>query len=231
MATNLEILAKEYSRSGQPGIADSLMGLAQISRQLGIEAFPTGLKTFSDGARQALIKDGAVIYPLRGSTIETQREMQREKGKPSFYYVVNGDERLVGRPSRLSEVAIYPDPKKFFIPNTGGKDLETQEALAAEDANKLRKRLKQNGMDVVIPEQAATLTELTFKHLDETGVWLFGENYDYLFGRTKNPTNESGSVAAYVGDADPGRGLDVDDWSRGLGLDGIRVVRLVVPKD
>lgn len=189
-----------------------------------------GVKAFSGEAKDALIKDGAVIYPLTGSTIEAQRNMRAKKGKPSFYYVVDVREGLVGRPSRLSEVAIYPDPKKFFVPNTGGEDLET-EALVAEAANRLRKRLRQNGIDVVIPEEAVTLTELTFKHLDETEVWLFGESYGYLYGRTKNPTNESGSGVAIVGCAVPDSGLGVLDWRRGLGNGRVRAVCLVVPRD
>lgn len=193
------------------------------------EAISSGTKTFSGKAKEALIKDGALIYSLTGQTIKAQREIQRGKGMPSFYYVANGGERLVGRPSRLPEVAIYPDPEKFFIPNTAGKDLETQEALALEDANKLRGRLNQSGIDVVIPEEAATLTELTFKHLDETGIWLFGEIYSYFYARTNNPTNESGSGVANVGPARPVYGLDVSSWGREGGRDYLRVVRLIVP--
>ena len=183
MAADLERLAREYSDSGQLGMADTLVGLAQVSRQLGIETFSQRGGAFTDNSKAALLKDGAVIYQLAGQTIEAQTGLQRKKGRPSFYSVVNGGNRLVGRPSRLSEVAIYPDPERFFVPNTGDKDLETQDVLVAEDARNLRIRLRVNWLDVVIPDEAATLTELTFKHFGKTGVWLFGAKYNYSRGQ------------------------------------------------
>lgn len=192
---------------------------------------------FSDEEKRALKEDKALVYGLEGTTIAAQRELRTAEGKPSFYFVLDAGDRLVGRPSRLSEVAIYPQTDKFFIPGTENKDLATQERMVQKDADDLRKRLGQEGIDVVIPEEAATLTEVTFKHLEETGEWLFGKKYtrahklDFIYGRTKNPTNESGSHVAHVGGADPDDGLDVFDWHRGYGDDFLLAVRLVVPRE
>ena len=121
--------------------------------------------------------------------------------------------------------------------------MPTQEKLAEKDGQILRKRicLKGDGVEVIIPDQASTFTELTFKYLDETtqkgkGIWLFGEEYttsaqdwNLVYGRTKNPVNESGSDVAHVGYADPDYGVHVNRWDRD-GYSHLRVVRLVVAK-
>lgn len=143
---------------------------------------------------------------------------------------------MVGRPSRLSEVAIYPDPERFFVDGTGDKDVNTQESMAQKDGENLRERLKASELDVIIPDEASTLTELTFRHLDGTGEWLFSKRYAevhglrFIYGRTKNPTNEDGSYVANVGRADPDHGLIVDYWRRDDGYGLVLATRLVVPK-
>lgn len=205
--------------------------LSELSKSTETEK-PQEYRPFTDAERKALIKDGAFFISLTGETIEGQQTAGR-----LFRYVTDGGDRLLKLPSIRTEVAIYPDPKKFFVPNSGGRDLSTQEEFAKKDGQALRKRLglKDDSVDVIIPDQASTLTELTFKYLDETtkkgkGVWLFGRDYDYLYGRTKNAVNESGSLVAGVGGAYPVDGVDVSDWSRGDGGGGVRVVRLVVAK-
>ncbi len=190
---------------------------------------------FSDKERQALLADGAVIYPLSGETIATQREKRRAEHQPSFWYVVNGG-RLSDRPSRLSEVAIYPDPARFFIENSGGKTLPLQEQLAKEDSEKLRKRLGVEGITVVIPEEASTLTGVAFKHLDITGERLFSQQYaevhdsELIYGRTKNPSLMVGSFVSPAGHPSPEDGLCVENWGCDDGCDFLWAVRLVVPK-
>lgn len=199
---------------------------------------PQEYRPFTDQEKGALMKDGAVILSLTGETIEDEQKARR-----LFRYVANGEDRLLRLPSIRTEVAIYPDPEKFFIPNSGSKDLPTQERLAEKDGQELRKRLglKDDGVDVIIPDQASTFTEATFKYLDETtkkgkGVWLFGPDYaaaqglSFVYGRTKNPVNESGSRVALVGNAYPDDGLVVSDWNADHGRDGLHVVRLVVAK-
>ncbi|MEK7497564.1 MAG: hypothetical protein AAB656_01455 [Patescibacteria group bacterium] len=181
---------------------------------------------FSDKDREALLKNGAVIYELTGKTIVAQQEAGER-----FWYITDGGERLVKKPSRLGEVAIFPEPSEFFIPGSGNKTLAEQEKLAEKDTNVLRKELKTKGIKVIIPEEASTFTGVTFKYLKETGKWLLGEDYGYNYGRTKNPTNESGSSVAIVGCANSDNGLSVGGWRRDSGSDGVRVVRLVVPSE
>lgn len=195
-------------------------------------------RPFTDKEKKALIEDGAVILSLTGETIEGQQTAGR-----LFRYVTNGGARLLKLPSIITEVAIYPDPKRFFIPDSGNKDLPTQEALAKKDSQELRKRLglTDDSLDVIIPDQASTLTELFFNYLDETtkrgkAVLLFGEEYasaqglSWVYGRTKNSVNESGSNVADVGSAYPDDGLYVNYWDADNGNDRVQVVRLVVAK-
>lgn len=191
---------------------------------------------FTNETERILKEDGAKVYELGRTTINTQRDAQRAKGKPSFWYVTDGGD---SRPSRLSQVAIYSDPERFFVPNTGGKNLTAQEKLVKKDAEDLRKRLKSEDIDEVIPEEASTLTEVTFMYLDETGEWLFSETYarahnlNFVYGRTKNPTKFSHGVVsdvADVGGALPVGGVSVRSWHRGGGRDDILAVRLVMPR-
>lgn len=214
------------------------------------------IKRFPDKEKRVLKEVGAVVYSITGQTITGQRELREKEyreGKnprPDFYYVVDAGDRLTALPSMLSEVAIYPDPKRFFVPDTGGKTLAEQEELVKKDADKLREILGLEEIDEVIPEEAATLTELTFKHLGETGIWLFGVDYNYWYGSTKNPIDESGDVAV-VGKAAVATwkmwdsGLNVERWNRGrdgvvdekrpgqlTGMTtsgGVQAVRLIVP--
>lgn len=199
----------------------------------GVEVNPQEYCPFTDQERKALIKDGAAILRLTGETIESQL-----KARKLFGFVTRGGNRLLKTPSIRTEVAIYPSPNRFFIPNSGNKDLRTQERLAKKDGQELRKKLglKDDSLTVIIPSQASTLTELIFKYLDETtkkgkGVWLFGPDYGCLFGRTKHIVDEFGFLVAAVGHVNPDQGVWVGCWDRDAGLDGLRAVRLVVKKE
>src|SRR3972149_9020100 len=168
------------------------------------EPIPQEFRPFTDQEKEALVADGVHILTLTGETIEGQRAAGR-----LFRYITDAGDRLLKVPSIIAQVAFYPDPKRFFIPNSGNKDLSTQEQLAERDGQELRQRLglKDDSLVVIIPDQASTLTELIFNYLDETtkkgqGVWLFGREYasaqdlDWVYGRTKNAVNESGSHVA-----------------------------------
>ncbi len=221
----------EKAEQGKKYLAD-VESEKQPTAPIEVKPIPQEYRPFTDEETKKLIKDGAVIFSLIGETIEHQRTTGR-----LFRYIADGGDRLLKLPSIKTQVAIYPDPRRFFIPNSGNKDLPTQEKLTEKDGQELRKRLglKDDGVDVIIPDQASTLTELIFQHLDKTTkkgnpVWLFGEDYGYLYGRTKNPVNESGSHVAYVGDAYPDYGVSVNDWNADDGHDRLRVVRLIVAK-
>ena len=190
-------------------------------------------ESFTNAEREALRADGALTYTLVAETISDQRDSQAKKGKPSFRYLVNAGDRLTA--SRNIEVAIYPAPGSFFVPGTFNRSVIEQEKLVEADAQELRTRLGLENIGEILPDEAATLTQVVFQHLDATGKWLFGQEYakaqglDWVYGRTKNPTNSSGSNVANVGDASPDYGLYVFDWLRDRGYRHIGTVRLVVP--
>lgn len=71
---------------------------------------------FSEEEKKTLLADGAVIYLPTRETIKSQKAAKRP-----FRYIFNSQEvndrdRLTDFPSRPIEVAIYPDPEKFFVP-------------------------------------------------------------------------------------------------------------------
>lgn len=194
-------------------------------------------RLFTPQEKKALRKDGATILTLSGETIKDQRISGR-----LFWSIVNGGDRLLRFPSIKAEIAVYLDPKNFFVPNSGNKRLPEQEILVEKDAQDLRKRTGL-GRDItmIIPDSASILTEITFKHLDKTSrdgkpVWLFGENYavaqglQWVYGRTKNSVNESADHVAMVGNARAELGLKVDRWHRDGRDEHLLAVRLVIAK-
>lgn len=217
------------------------MAATPIERQtpgtyIEVEPIPQEYRPFTAQEEEALRKDGAHFIDLDGETIEGQ-----QRAKRLFGYITDGRDSLLKLPSIKARVAIYIDPKRFFIPNSGNKDLVKQEKLAQKDGQDLRKRLslKEDGVDVIIPEQASTFTELTFKYLDETakqgkGVWLFGSEYasvqglSWVYGITKNPIDRSGSYVVGVGNASPDGGVHVGRWDPDVGNVSVRAVRFVV---
>lgn len=191
-------------------------------------------RPFTSEEEKVLRRDKATILSLDGE--KTIKDQMAARGM--FRYVYDGGDRLLKASSVITQVAIYADPRRFFVPNSGNKGLPAQEKLAEEDGRELRERLgiKDGSLDVVIPEQASTFTGLIIKYLDETAkkgkkVWLFGTDYGRLYGRTENSINESGSRVARVGIAESGDGIVVFGWPRDRGYELIRVVRLIVAKN
>ncbi|MBI2049503.1 hypothetical protein HYT32_01125 [Candidatus Roizmanbacteria bacterium] len=187
-------------------------------------------RPFTDQEKEALKNDGAVIYELSEETIEDQLRA----GKPISLTKDIGD-RVLKLPSMSGEVAIYPSPIKFYIPDSRNKTLQNQEELAKRDSRQLRRRLGHDSLTVIIPEQASTLTQIAFKHYDETGVWLFHESIYYtnirgVYGRTKNPVNSTGSKTADVGHLDTEEGFRVRSLIRNYGSRNTLVVRVIVAK-
>lgn len=187
--------------------------------------------------KERLLADGAWIYLSRGLTLEQQEAAQREKGQPAFSYLVKVAEGLLTLPSRPIEMAIYPDPRRFFIEGSFNKNIAIQERLVADEARLLRARLELSGITKIIPREAANLTDITFQHFNRTDVWLFGPEYaavwdeEWVYSRTKDPTDrsEGGTWYAYVGGVSHRlSGLKVRDWSAG-GIPFVGVIHLVVP--
>jgi len=187
---------------------------------------------FTDEEREALIGDGAVLYLPTGETIKAQKAARRPFWYITDGYKENGKNRLTEFPSRAIEVAIYPDPERFFVPDTSSKTTDQQIALVEQDAHALRERLGLPNIGEVLPE-ASEATEVLFRHFDATNVRILGQDYMkdgyWSYIRTNTPTNKEGSRVALVGGWDAGRGLRVPDWDRDSGHVGLRGARWVVP--
>ena len=202
---------------------------------------------FTDIERKILLGDKATTFVLSGTTIPQQREVREREGKPSFWHVVSAGDKLLALPSKAGqEVAIFTDPKRFFVEGTFGKDTDTQERLVRAAGNDLADRLNLNNSQGkptiagILTEEAATWSDLTFQFLEDPeknpkGIWLFGPEYakahgkNWVYCRTKNPTNDFGSNVVNVGNASPDNGLDGFGWGRGDGDEDVGGPFLVVP--
>lgn len=201
-----------------------------------VESKPQEYRPFTEQETGVLIGDGVAILDLTEETIEDQQKAGRR-----FGYVSARGDILLKVPSIKTQVAIFPDPERFFVPNTGWKgfstrdDLAMQEELTKKDAEELRERTGLEDLDEIIPSSAATLTQLTFLYFDRTtregkGVWLFGRDYGFRYGRTNHPMNRSDAPEFFrVGFAG---GVVVDYLVGGCGRERIyvHVVRLIVAK-
>ena len=194
---------------------------------------------FSPEEKKGLESDGAIIYLLTGQTIEEQREARKKIGLPSFNSFVHlQGKELVNVPSRRTEVAIYPDPERFFVPGSFSQFTIVQDRLAKEDGDALSKKLGFNNITEIIPDEVSTVTELIFQHADGTGEWLLGDSYTrftpergYRFkvhARTKNPTEREDWLAEVSTDLS-GCCLVVTAWHHYSSRDDLGVFRLVVP--
>lgn len=199
--------------------------------------------TFTDSEREALITDGAIIYTATGKSIEAQKEAQTSKNQPSFWDMSGGasaaGDRLLAVPSRRVDIAIYPEPERFFVPGSFNKTLEEQEELVAQDTRDLRKRLNKGSIGVIIPTEASTLTDIVFQHFNETRRWLLGYRYaetqglNRVYVRTKNPIpmDYFEERVACVGISSPDNGMDIRSWPSNKGYDNLGAARLVVPTE
>lgn len=185
---------------------------------------------FSDEERRVLKDDGAVLCLPQGETIQGQKGAKRPFWYVADGYEIDGKNRLLDVPSRPMEVAIYPDPEKFFVPGSFDKSKADQENLLVEDMHRLRRRLGLEGIGGILPE-ASEATEIAFRYFDATGrkVRLLGKNYGFRWVRTNTPTTESGSSFADVGSWSAVDGIDVDDWGAGSGISSLGAARWVVP--
>lgn len=174
---------------------------------------------FTDKERKILIDDGAVIYLPTGETIRGQKSTKRPFWSITDGYKDGGKNRLTEFPSRAMEVAIYPDPERFFVPDTFSKTTDQQISLIEVDAHSLRERLGLSNIGEILPE-ASEVTDVIFKHFDATNgnVRLLGQDYIregyWSYIRTSTPTNKVGSSVAYVGPWDADFGVRVADWDR-----------------
>ena len=168
--------------------------------------------------------NGVILDPL-----ETSLALLVAAGR-SFWSIVNMENpdfmNLVSRPT---QIAIFREPEKFYVPESNNKSLKEQEQLLeVDEAEVIRKSWGIGGLKLVIGD-VATHPGLVFAYFDKTGgkIKLHGEYYGYRQVRTDTPT--VGSRVAGVGYFYGVDGLYVDGWRRDVGYVHVWAVRLGVP--
>jgi len=211
----------ELNKLGEKDLADIIAGVhGKLGRDIPLSTEARAeTKRFTPEQRKALKKQGFVIYDLTGQSIRTLRDSGRQfwttwhKDFPDF--------EALG--SMQSEVAI--NPNRLFLPESNNKTLAQQQEMVSKFSKELGKKVR--GIKAIIG-QAPDYVELAFRHLDETGDYLFGAKYSYDATATKTP--KSGSRVVYVvGKFDADNGLIVSYWNILAGHGHIRVAPLVVP--
>lgn len=204
-------------------IAGRTRRIAQLE-QTGVETENYILLPYTDAEKEILIADGAAVYLLEGQSIGSQR-----RGGRRFWSDWHEGHPIEDLTSRIYEVAIWPDPEKFFVPGTFNKSKPKQEELIRADGQKIQARLGIPMFTEILPG-APEGTEVMFRHFDKTGVRLLGENYMtkekyWSYMRTNTPTDESGSDVAVVGSFRADYGPNVDRWYAREGLPNLGAAR------
>jgi hypothetical protein len=182
-------------------------------------------RDFSKGARKDLERNHAVVF----DPLETSLAKLKSARKPFWYITCQDNEGFMNLLSRPSQVAIFPEPEKFYIPESNNLSLKEQEDLVKVDqAEVLKAKMGIDGVEEVI-DNVATNAGLVFAHFDKTGgkVRLHGKDYGYRYTRTNTLTVGSGVAA--VGSFRGGSGLFVSGWDADDGHSYVWVSRLVVP--
>lgn len=214
----------------QKGETEAANKARVLLEQYGDEPLPTQevaveTKRFSPDLAKSLEKKGFRIYTLTGQSIRSEREAGRK-----FWSTWHRDyPKFEALTSIHSEVAIDPNPDKFFIPKSNNQTLDQQLEMVADHSRKLQKSLTSEVQAVM--GQSPDYVDLTFSHLTtlkDIKDRLFGEKYGYNYARTQTPTVES--VVASVGDFGAAYGLSVSRWHRAGGYGVVFVAPLVVPK-
>lgn len=181
------------------------------------------VKSFSQSTLKDLERSHALVY----DPFETSLNRLVGERKPFWYIVSRDDERFMSVLSRPSQVAIFPEPERLYVPNSNRKSLEAQKRRLAEDVEEeIKGKMHIGGVNMII-DNVATHAGLVFAHLGHTGARLHGKAYGYNYARTETPT--VGSPVAHVGSFHEVDGLRVARWYRVHGHDSVWALRLVVP--
>lgn len=139
-------------------------------------------REFGQQETEVLLQDGALIYPSTGLSMFAQYKQGFPIDETWYQYV--GIAKIAAVRSQVTQIALYPDPDKFYIPNSENKTLTEQELLAEQESALLRQRLGVDGLIIPIPANSATLTEIISRHQMATGEILLGKKYGFKTIRT-----------------------------------------------
>lgn len=198
----------------------------RVAQVRNTEAVIPVIKEFSQGTLKDLKRNKAYVFdhPLNTSL---SRMVAANK---QFWYITNrNDVAFMETLSRPSQVAIFPEPARFYVPESNNLSLEGQRRRLREDLEEeVMGRMRIGGVDMIMGD-VATHAGLVFDYFDNTRrhVRLHGADYGYRYVRTETPT--VGSSVAAVGHFYRVHGLSVDGFSRGHGNDDVWALRLVVP--
>lgn len=189
------------------------------------------IKKFSIEQREALEKEGYLIYELTGISIKNLRSSGR-KFWSTWHNSLQNFEALA---SMRSEVAI--NAKNPFLQKSNNKTLAQQKEMISIFSEELKNRIP----DVqAIIGNASDYAELTFKHLDASKNNLFRKKPSYYNTRTKTTTNDSyvANVSCFPTAINPlslfglGQvGFSIGEWHATSGLDDIYIIPLIIPTD
>lgn len=213
----LERWSRHQRSRGNKFAADSADLLRSQFGDVPLTGEQTGIRRFSDEARERLAKERYIIYSLTGQSIKTLKDA----GRPFWSTWHQDYPDFEALQSRLSEVAI--NPSQLFLPKSNSKTLDQQSEMVARLSQDISRKVP--GVEAIIGE-APDYVELAFTHLDATGKRLFGKDYNYDYARTVTAV---GSNVADVGSFLAGVGLDVDRWQPGDRHSGLWAAPLVVP--
>lgn len=195
------------------------------------------VREFSPGTLKDIERNHGVVFnPLESSLAKLVA------AKKPFWGFKNRDNpdfmNLVSRPT---QIAIFPEPQDFYVPESNNLHLDQQrELLAVDEIEVVKKKMGIGGLRLIMGD-VATHTGLVFAYFDRSeptdvmfaflyrsdGIRLHGADYDYRYARTETPT--VGSRVACVGVFKKIAGLSVYDGHAGEGFRGVWAVRLGAP--
>lgn len=189
-------------------------------------AFLSVTRDFSPGALKDLKRNKAYIFE---NPLETSLSRLVAANKPFGYITNRNDTNFMNTMSRPSQIAIFPQPARFYVPESNNLDLDGQKRRIREDIEEeIKGRMRIGGVDMIMGD-VATHAGLVFAYFDRNRrrVRLHGVDYGYNYARIEIPT--PGSNVAHVGSFSGFSGLRVGGGGRGRGYVDVWALRLVVP--
>jgi len=225
MAGKIERLTREIFRFGYEVAANGFSERVTTERFFKAVKEQSNIRSrFDKEEKNILAGDGALILELG---CETLRQL-RVNGKP-FLHLTDGGEKLLDTPTKLTEVAIYPQPSRFFVQNSNWKNFDRQICMVYEDGMLLRRRLRLPTVTQIMPE-AVDLAQIIFKYPEVVKSLSAGQYGDREI-RTVTPVKTGSDVyTARVKILDESGLLDITVCDVKHGNPYIWVPRIIVPR-